>query len=203
MLFKNERAFTLIEVLIVLAILGALAAVGVQHFQRNESLKTALRQMSTVMKKTRAFAKLRQKTYRLVLKRSAKEPHSYWVEISQTKHLIDPKDSDKYRLTMDKEKDEEKLKAQGGGFQPAGDILKSPKALPSEWSFDRIESSGHPEVQDNELNYIYFFPEGVSEEAIVQFTNKKKSNTWTMHLNPLLSNPDIFQEAKSLKDFAQ
>lgn len=200
MIVRNNRAFTLIEILVVLAIMGSIAAIGVRKLNRTENLKTSVRRLSTVLKKTRAFAKLSHKTYRLVLKMDPKGPHSYWVESSTATHLIDPKNDDKYKLSMDKEKEQEKTQ---GAFQPATDIISSPKPIPGEWTIGLVESTGHPDSQDSESAYIYFFPEGVSEEAIIQITNKSKTTTWTIHLNPLLSNPEIYQEAKTLKDFTK
>lgn len=195
--FRNNKAFTLIEILVVLAIVGAVMVLGVRKLNKAENLKTSIRKLSTVLKKTRAYAKLTNKTYRLVLKSDPKEPDSYWIESSNQTHLIDPKANDKFKLTMDKEKENN-----AGNFQPATDILSKTRTLPKEWSFGRIESTGKPESQESELSYIYFFPQGVSEEAIIQITNKNKT-TWTLYLNPLLSNPEIFQEAKYLKDFKQ
>jgi prepilin-type N-terminal cleavage/methylation domain-containing protein len=192
--FRNNRAFTLIEILVVLAIMGSLAVLGVSRLNRTENLKTTIRQMSTVMKKTRAFAKLNGKTYRLVIRMDPKGPHTYWVESS---NKMDPKANDKYKLSMDKEKEQE-----NDGFQRASDILTNPKKIPGEWSFGRVESSGHPDSQETESAYVYFFPQGVSEEAVIQITNKNKT-TWTLHLNPLISSPDVFEEAKSLKDFTK
>ena len=97
MFVKNFRGFTLIEILVVLAIMGSLAVIGVRRLNRTENLKTTVRYLSTVLKKTRAFAKLSGRTYRLVLKIDPKNPHSYWVESSNEMHLIDPKKDDKYR----------------------------------------------------------------------------------------------------------
>lgn len=204
MFLRNQRAFTLLEILVVLAIVGVLAVVGVQRLRRSENLKTTVRQLSTVLKKTRAFSKLSGKTYRLVIKMDTKEKEgqSYWVESSTAFHLIDTKADDKYKVSMDKEKEEENKKKSGSDFQMANDILNNPKTLPSGWSFGQVESSGHPESQTSDSAYIYFFPQGVSEEAIIQITNKSNV-TWTLHLNPLISNPDIYQEAKVLKDFTQ
>ncbi len=199
MIVKNERAFTLIEILVVLAIIGSIAVIGVRRLKQTENLKTTIRRLSTVLKKTRAFAKLYHKTYRLVIKMDPKSLHSYWVESSTAMHLIDPKADDKYKLSMDKEKEKEK---EQDGFKPATDIIASPKQIPGEWSFGRVESTGHPDSQESESAYVYFFPEGVSEEAVIQITNKAKT-TWTIHLNPLLSNPEIYQEAKTLKDFTK
>ncbi len=193
----NHRAFTLVEILVVLAIIGAIAVIGVRKLNKSENLKTTVRKLSAVLKKTRAYAKLTSKTYRLVLKKSTKEPHSYWIESTNQIHLIDPKADDKFRLTMDKEKD--KLRS---NFQNATDILPKPRYIPKDWFFGRIETTGKPEFQDSELTYIYFFPQGVSEEAIIQITNKNKI-TWTLYLNPLISNPSLYQEAKVLKDFKQ
>ena len=100
---------------------------------------------------------------------------------------------------MDKE---EEAKKDPSGFQPAKDILNQPKRLPNDWEFGRIESSGNPEGDSGDTSYIYFFSQGVSEEAIIQLTNKNKT-TWTLHLNAVISQPEIYQEAKTLKDLSQ
>jgi len=193
----ENQGFTLVEILIVLAIIGTLATIGVRRLNQSENLKTSIRRLSTVLKKTRSYAKLTNKTYRLVIKIDPKAPDSYWVESSNKLHLIDPKADDKFKMLS--EKDKEKAK---GEFQPATDILPQPRTIPKEWSFGIVESTGHPESKESELSYIYFFPQGVSEEAIIQITNKAKS-TWTIYVHPLISNPDIYQVAKSLKDFAK
>lgn len=195
---QNSRGFSLVEILIVLAIVGALAALGVSRLKRTENLKTSVRQLSTVLKKTRAYAKLYGKTYRVVFKMTDKEPHSYWVESTTQTHLIDADPNMKYKMSMDKE-----AKENADGFQTAPEIIHNPKTLPKDWKFSRIESSANPDAGSSEQVYIHFLPQGVSEEAIIQISNKSNSTTWTLHLNPLLSNPDLFQEAKSLKDFNQ
>jgi len=194
---NKNKGFTLVEILIVLAIIGALSAIGIRKLNQSENLKTSIRRLSTVLKKTRSYAKLTNKTYRLVIKIDPKEPDSYWVESTNKIHLIDPKADDKFKMLSDKEKEKAK-----GEFQPATDILANPRKIPKEWSFGIVESTGHPEGIESELSYIYFFPQGVSEEAIIQITNKSKS-TWTLHIHPLISNPEIYQEAKRLKDFSQ
>ena len=194
---NKQSGFTLIEVLVVMTIIGLLAVMGVQRLRKADNLKTVIRHLSTVLKKTRAYSKLNGKTYRLVLKTDPKEADSYWVESSSQMHLINPKASeeDKYKLSMDKEKE-----SNSSDFQTAKDILNNPKILPKEWSFGKIESTGHPESQESDIAYIYFFPQGVSEEATIQITNKAKI-VWTIHLNPLISKPELFEEAKVLRDF--
>lgn len=194
---RKNHGFTLVEILIVLAIIGALATIGVRRLNQSENLKTSVRRLSTVLKKTRSYAKLTNKTYRLVIKIDPKEPDSYWVESSNKIHLIDPKAEDTSKILTDKEKEKAK-----GDFQPATDILSKPRIIPKEWSFGVVESTGTPEYKDREISYVYFFPQGVSEEAIIQLTNKTKA-TWTLYLHPLISNPEIYQEAKRLKDFSQ
>jgi general secretion pathway protein H len=149
---RKNRGFTLVEILIVLAIIGALATIAVRRFNKSENLKTSIRRLSTVLKKTRSYAKLTNKTYRLVIKIDPKEPDSYWVESSNKLHLVDPKSEDKFKMMSDKEK--EKVK---GEFQPATDILSKPRTIPKEWSFGIVESTGHPESTESELSYVYFF----------------------------------------------
>lgn len=193
----NKNGFTLIEILVVLAIIAGLATIGVRRINQTENLKTSVRRLSTVLKKTRAYAKLTNKTYRLVIKTDPKEADSYWIESSNKLHLIDPKAEDHFNKLSDKDKETAQKE-----FQPATDILSKPRTIPDEWSFELVESTGHPEGKKTELSYIYFFPQGVSEEAIIQITNKKKT-TWTLYVHPLISHPEIFQEAKRLKDFSK
>lgn len=188
--------FTLIEILIVMAILGGLAAIGVQKFNRTENLKTVVRRMTTVIKKSRIYAKLNNQTYRLVLQIEKNKPHQYWVERSSKNVVFDNKDDDKFKINLKKEESD------NGGFSKATDVTKKAKDLPPGWFFTDIESSGQNQSASEGLHYVYFLPQGVAEEAIIQIGDKKKT-TWSIYIAPLLSQARVFPEAKNLKDLTE
>jgi prepilin-type N-terminal cleavage/methylation domain-containing protein len=191
--------FTLVEILIVLAILGGLAAIGVQKLNRAENLKTAVRRITTIIKKSRIYAKLNNQTYRLVINIEKDKTHQYWVESSSKTLVLDP---EKERETK---KEEKKADAESGptdGFGKASDITKKVRDLPPGWYFTEIESAGQKQGTDEGLHYIYFLPQGVAEESVIQITDRKKS-TWTLYIPPLTTQTQIFTEAKKLKDLQE
>lgn len=196
---QSPSGFTLIEVLIVLVLLGFLASTALTKFNRKESMKSVIRNMSVTFKKTRGLAKLKGQTYRFVIHMDEKEEDTYWVESSSQTFLIDSKADDRFKITLDKDKEKAK---NPGGFERASDVLSEPKELPKEWKFGSVETTGHKDSLTQGDAYIYFFPEGLSEEAVLQITNKNDT-TWTLHLKPLIGAPDVYQEAKALKDFQQ
>jgi hypothetical protein len=88
------------------------------------------------------------------------------------------------------------------GFAKASDVTKKARDLPSGWFFTEIESSGQKQGSDEGLHYIYFLPQGVAEESVIQITDKKKA-TWTLYIPPLTTQTQIFTEAKKLKDMQE
>ena len=47
--------------------------------------------------------------------------------------------------------------------------------------------------------YIYFFPEGIVEEAAVQITNRDQL-IWTLATHPITGRTDVIQKAIRLED---
>jgi prepilin-type N-terminal cleavage/methylation domain-containing protein len=194
--FPVQAGFTLVEILIVLAILGGLAAVAVQKLNKVENLKTVVRRLSTIIKKSRTYAKLNNQTYRLVISIEKDKTHQYWVESSSKTLLLD---SNKERKSKKEQEDPENV---NDGFTKAVDITKNAKNIPSGLYFSEIESAGQKQGDDEGLHYIYFLPQGVAEESVIQITNRKNA-TWSLYIPPLTTQTQIFTEAKKLKDFQE
>jgi prepilin-type N-terminal cleavage/methylation domain-containing protein len=197
---RNNAGFTLVEILIVLAILGGLAAVAVQKLNKAENLKTVVRRLSTIIKKSRSYAKLNNQTYRLVISIENNKTHQYWVESSSKNLVLDPEKERELKKEQKKEAGTEE--GPSDGYSKAKDITKNAKDLPVGWYFTQIESASQKQGDDEGLHYIYFLPQGVAEESVIQITDKKKS-TWTLYIPPLTTQTQIFTEAKKLKDLQE
>lgn len=185
--------------MIVLAILGGVAAVAVQKFNRSENLKTVVRRLSTIIKKSRTYAKLNNQTYRLVINIEKDKPSEFWVESSTKPLVLDP---EKEREVKKEQKEADAEDGATDGFAKASDITKKVRTLPTGWFFTEVESAGQKQGPDEGLHYIYFLPQGVAEESVIQITDKKKT-TWTVYIPPLTTHTKIFTEAKKLKDLQE
>ncbi|MCX7978158.1 MAG: type II secretion system GspH family protein [Bdellovibrionaceae bacterium] len=189
----KNLGFTLLEILVVLAIIAAAIVVGATRFQRKEnSLKAVTRQMSTAVREVRNLSRVKRSAYRIVFDMS-KEPHAWWIETSSQVKPIDPE-----TLTQDSETEEDKPSL----WQVDNTMIKEPKTLPSGIFFGMIESMHLGSPITTGKAYLHFFPSGFVEASAIQITDRKNT-TWTIFVNPLTGQTDIVPEGKSLKDIRQ
>lgn len=195
----NKRGFTLIEVMIVIAIIAGLIAVGAPRLlKKDANMKTTARQLTVLVKEIRNQAKLFNATYRLVI-RIEPGQESYWVERSSGLQLIDKeKLAEEYEGKNKKEDDKE---APPPLFQIDKRLSKKEKTLPPNLHFTHVETINMSQPVNNGIAYIHFFPEGLMEAAAIQLTDKK--NTWTLVFNPLTGQADIVEKAVNLKELSR
>lgn len=196
----NKRGFTLIEVMIVLAIMAGLIAVGAPRLlKKDTNIKTTARQLTVLVKEIRNQAKLFNSTYRLVL-RIEPGQESYWVERASGVALID-----KEKLAEEMEgKNKDKKPEEGAPpplFQIDKRVLKKERTLPSNLHFSQVETVNMSQPVTSGIAYIHFFPEGLMEASAIQISDKK--NTWTLVFNPLTGQADIVEKAVNLKDLSR
>lgn len=196
---QNTRGFTLIEVMIVLAIFGAVIAIGVPRLTRTDSnIRSVARQLTVLIKETRNHARMKNRTFRIVFE-VGKVKGNYWVEsTSKSIRLKDP------RLTEaeddKKEDDEEDKDAKPVGlFEEDKSFLKEKKELPGKLKFISVETQGLEEPITEGKAYLHFFPEGLVESAAIQMGDGAKL-TWTLVPNPMTGKTDIVQKELTLKD---
>lgn len=186
---KSQSGFTLIEILIVLGILSAVLALGLNRFRKNENtVKSALREISVLSREIRNHARLTQSTMRLMIEISPKES-KYWVEKGNPTEKRDPK----MVFQKDPDSDEKKKPA----FTLYKKLTKKQKALGKGVSFKSLEVLNMEPVTEG-LSAIYYSAEGYVEASVLQLGDDK--NTWSLVFNPLTGFVDISEEAKSLKD---
>lgn len=193
---SNQKGFTLLEVMVVLGIIAAVIALGVPRFnQNNNNLKKVVREMGVLGKEVRHRARLFNRTYRLVFEMPPNGEHTYFVEYANGPTLAKSKEQLEAEARMD-EKDRP-----ASPFQRDESILKEPRTLASPYVFGRVESADREEVVTEGTAYIYFMPQGLVEQSLIQITDKK-NQTWTLIFNPLTGQSDIFERAVELKELS-
>lgn len=196
----NKRGFTLIEVMIVIAIIAGLIAVGAPRLlKKDANIKTVARQITVLVKEIRNQAKLFNSTYRLVI-RIEPGQESYWVEKANGPALIDPEKL-KEEYEGKSKKDDKDKDAPPPLFQIDKRLSKKEKVLPSNLHFKQVETINMSQPVTSGLAYIHFFPQGLLEASAIQITDNK--NTWTLVFNPLTGQADIVEKETNLKDISR
>lgn len=188
----NSRGFTLIEVMIVIAIIAAIFAIGLPLFRKPEkNIKDVARELKVLSREIRHYARIKSSTYRLAFKMGPEG--SFWVEASSGQALILSEENEK-KLKELNEKDRP-----SSGFQRVDRPLKKEKALPAGVSFTKFETTYRQDPITSGIAYIHFSPEGLVEQSAIQISTDKNV-TWTLLFNPLTGQADIVDKAMSLKD---
>jgi prepilin-type N-terminal cleavage/methylation domain-containing protein len=222
----NNSGLTLIEVLIVLALVAGLFAFGLPRMNLGrDNLRTASRELSSLVREIRLQARLQQSTFRLVFDTSNPLETRYWIE--KTRGQISPQDMKLQSL----EQRAEAAKAREKGtsldrekpdpFQIDNKILKEPKSMPRGIQLRAIQvqraqasipidsfgsrsaTSGAPSnTHDHDsrgLQAIHFSPQGLVELAVIQLQNSREQ-VWSLVLNPLTGHTTIVTRAVGLDE---
>jgi general secretion pathway protein H len=193
---NKQRGFTLIEVMIVLAILGAMVVFGAPRLMKKDNnIKAVTRHFLVLSKEIRNKARLSNSTYRLVINLDEKS-NTYWVEKATGAKLLDPDEAAKEK---ERKEHEDKEHPAPPMFTMDKSLTKKQETLPGEIRFTSVETINSKEAMTSGLAYVYFFPEGFVEASTVQITNGPK-NVFTLIFNPLTGQADIVPKAQSLKD---
>jgi general secretion pathway protein H len=197
---KNKRGFTLIEVMIVLAIMGAVVAIGMPRlFKTQDNIKAVARNFIVLAKDVRNKARVNNSTYRIVIHIDPKES-SYSIERANGSQLIDPALMTTEGRKQAEEDAKEKEDKPPPLFQVDKSILKKPKFLPGTLRFVSLETINMQQPQTEGDAYIYFFPQGFVDASALQISTGSGSNVWTIIFNPLTGQADIIEKAQDLKD---
>lgn len=195
------------EVMVVVAIIaGAVALILPRIGSSNNKVQGTLRELTNLTRELHTRAKLQGKTYRLVFQMKSDEPGKqnqgtgYFVESSNNQVLL--MNSEEERDLLDRRarnsRDEKDKNTDPNGFSPDGSILKKPKAFPDGLEIVGVEVKRSKDMITQGRASIHFFPQGMTEEAIVHF--KVKNQEWSLIVDPMLGKAAMVGRKVTLKD---
>lgn len=191
--------FTLVEILIVLGIMGAIITLGLSRVKKRENnIKSMTRKLTVLSKEIRNQARLTFSTYRLVIDLDEKEP-KYWVERAQGRVSRETEEQKKSRLDQEARLSDEEKNSQEEIFAIEPKFGKKPTTLPKGLHWGLVEIQGLKEPAKSGTEFIYYSPDGFVDQALLQITDRQKLN-WTILFHPLTGQIDILPEAKTLSE---
>jgi prepilin-type N-terminal cleavage/methylation domain-containing protein len=195
---NRKNGFTLLEILIVLAVLGAMLAFLPKFKNPKDNIKGVTRRLINTIKEARYAAKIKGATYRIAFS-MGEGADSYWIESASGSVLIKSEKSEKddaYKIKTDEDTPK-------SPFQKATlPGIKEDSKLPSGLFFVQVETASRSEPVKNGTAYIYISPEGMIEKSAIQIGNERNL-VWTLVFTTVTGHADIIEEAKSIKDLGK
>src|SRR5690606_38888028 len=78
-------------------------------------------------------------------------------------------------------------------FNADGSVLRSPLKMPSNIIIKEVEVAGRDEPFTQGKSYIYFMPEGLTQEAAIHLSDNEDLN-WTIVVNPVTGQSRVITE---------
>ena len=212
---RSDRGFTLIEIMVVVAVILLVSASAVRGMRSlaKSDLRHASVNLSGAMRYLFDRASITGKQHRLVIDLGAGK---YWAEVSEDRFyvpreketvLIRNKEAEE-REEEDRKAKEEAERTQGRGFDAAAiqadefkpkrprfaafrETALKPMTMKST-KFTGVFTPRLAETSTEGQAYVYFFPMGQAEPAIIHLADKKGETTYSLVLHPLTGRVRIY-----------
>lgn len=186
--------FTLIEVLIVVAIMATLVGLGATLFSGTfrVQIKKESSHLISVVRFAYNEAITKGVPYRLVFDVTEQ---AYWLEAGS--------EGDQAPPSTTNGEEEEKTPSEEALPPPPpysidDDVVKKVKLGKEVFIRDVATSHDEKEVTEG-LAYLYFFPTGLTEQAVIHLSNEEKSSNYSILVNPLTAKCRVENEYVELE----
>ena len=204
--WQTQAGMTLMEIMVVVTIIGAMVGLGAGAVQTlfDVEIEKAARELSATVGYLYGESARTNDIYRLAFQL---DDGTYWAESAPNvpESLRAISRSEDMQVEADRDgkvaiEDSENGGAADGeagqtaeGFQALDDGLLKPKKF-SGVRLKDIYVSHIPEKVEHGAVYLYFFPNGSTEYAIINFTDEDESVFYSVEVNPLSGKSKIRNE---------
>lgn len=205
-LLSSSRGFTLMEILIVVAIIGAVVAIGVPKLtNKRGKMRSEIQRIAVLSRELFNAARLQNRTYRLAFEMN-KETAKFHVESANGQITVLNEEQQKELQDKSSVDREEYLKSHAPQFEVDTKYVKTPEQFPTDLRIDSIEYAGRktglgPPDDDEKVGraYIHYFPQGLAEQALIHLSDGKNLH-WTISIHPLTGKAIVQDGTLTLKD---
>tara|TARA_B100001971_G_scaffold61895_1_gene56844 strand:+ start:45268 stop:45963 length:696 start_codon:yes stop_codon:yes gene_type:complete len=175
-ILKDHQGFTLVEILVALTlVVGIFTLIPTSSSdEQHGNLESTIYDFERATRFAVNEAILRNSIIRISIDLNA-EPQTYSIEFSSTGTLVLPEyEEDKSLSLREQELQDKKLKDLDGQFNKIDEFSEEPKVIPR---FVRITGLGthqREKIQTEGKVYIYFYPTGEKDAAILFFTTEQE-----------------------------
>ena len=198
---KKQTGFTLVELIIVLAIIAGVVIFGFNVLvgSSTKNMKSTGLHLFKIINYVYNEASLTGSYYRIVFDL---DKQKYFVEYSDTPFYVIQDDDAVEQIRIKNEEkpdvgqDEEVESAASakGNFTESDDDLLEIFELPENIKFADVQVSHQKEKATSGKAYLYFFPKGYTEFAVIHISDVDEENFLSLIVNPLTANVDISPE---------
>lgn len=197
---KTSKGFTLIEIMIVLAILGFGLTLGVSRFSnRSSELRAVLRKSTVLSRELHTRAKLNGVTYRMVVdlgEGGPKANQSIYVEKGSGASVIKDRDLEAEKeAALNKDENPEPK-----DFQRDTHLLKQPIQIPRGVYISEVEINRIEKPFSDGVAYIHYLPQGLVEEAAIHLKGTTGDQKWTISIHPLTGRAEVLSPSMRLQE---
>jgi len=195
----NQKGLTLIEIVVVTLIIASAMAVAASslNFGDGNKLRKTAQNIIKIVKYSYNNANLTGNYYRISFNF---EDRKYFVEYSQDPFYIVKEGDEQEQIRIDNEEgndddDEESTTTTAGGdfSEDESDYLEIFE-LPSGIIFSDVFVEHQLEKKEDGIAYLYFFPRGHTEFAIIHLSDDEEEKFLTLVINPLTAAVEVYDD---------
>jgi general secretion pathway protein H len=177
-----------------------LATIAPKLVDRKMRMRESVRKLASLTREVHNASRLYNATYRLVITMDDKKGHSYTVESAPGNVTLLTEDQAEEEAKASSGKSDEDLPK--SEFSEDARVLKRPEELPKGFYVGSVEYGNRTDAINDGVAYIHFFPQGLTEEAVIHLTDKKSLH-WTIALHPITGRANLYERNISLRELRE